>query len=72
MVRLKPERFQAGVAKKLHAHSFGLFKILKRIGPDVYILNLPADLGISLTFNVEDLVPYHTIASPFTYPCRLH
>lgn len=68
MVRLKPEQFQPGVSKKLHARSSGSFKILKKIGHNAYILNLPVDLGISSTFNVEDLVPYHNIVFPFTNP----
>lgn len=31
-------------------------------------MDLLDDLGISLTFNSEDLVPYHVITSPFVDP----
>lgn len=68
MVRLRPERFQLRIAKKLYARSSGSFQILKIIGSNASILDLPANLGISSTFDVEDLVSYHVIVSPFTDP----
>jgi len=43
----------------LHAHSAGPFKVLQRVGPNAYVLDLPHDFGISSTFNIEDLVAYH-------------
>ncbi|KAL7117671.1 hypothetical protein ACP275_03G087200 [Erythranthe tilingii] len=58
MVRVRPERFPQGIAKKLQARSVGPFKILKRVGSNAYVLELPSDMGISSTFNVEDLIPY--------------
>ena len=58
MVRLKPERFPPGTIRKLHARGAGPFKIVKRIGPNAYVLELPPDIGISSTFNVSDLVEY--------------
>ena len=33
-------------------------KIIKRVGPNAYVLELPPDLGISATFNISDLVEY--------------
>lgn len=33
---------------------------MNKVGPNAYILDIPTDLGISSTFNVEDLVPYHS------------
>lgn len=68
MVRLRPERFQPRVTKKLHACSSGPYEILNRVGPNAYVLNLPSDLGISSTFNVEDLVHFHGSSSPFVNP----
>ena len=44
--------------KKLHARGAGPFKIIKRIGPNAYVLDLPSDFGISSTFNISDLVGY--------------
>ena len=58
MVRLKPERFPPGTIRKLHARGAGPFKIIKKIGPNAYVLELPDDMGISSTFNVSDLVEY--------------
>ena len=58
MIKLNPERFPPGTFKKLHARSAGPFKILKKIGSNAYILELPSDLGINPTFNISDLVEY--------------
>ena len=58
MVRVRPERFSKGVAKKLQARSIGPFKILQRVGTNAYVLELPPEMGISSTFNVQDLLPY--------------
>ena len=58
MVRLKPERFPPGTLKKLHAQGAGPFKIIKKVGSNAYVLELPPELGISSTFNVSDLVEY--------------
>ena len=58
MIRLKPERFPPGTMKKLHARSAGPFEIIRKIGPNAYMLELPPDLGISPTFNISDLIEY--------------
>eukprot|EP00268_Persea_americana_P067966 TRINITY_DN9411_c0_g1_i11.p1 TRINITY_DN9411_c0_g1~~TRINITY_DN9411_c0_g1_i11.p1 ORF type:complete len:213 (+),score=38.23 TRINITY_DN9411_c0_g1_i11:4333-4971(+) len=71
MVRVRPERFQRfpqGIAKKLQARSTAPFKILKRLGPNAYFLDLPSDMGISSTFNVEDLVPFRGSSTPSANP----
>ena len=67
MVRLRPERFPPGTLKKLHARGAGPFKIIKRVGPNVYVLELPPELGISSTFNISDLVEYK---EPAMIPCE--
>jgi len=59
MIRIKPERFPSGTNRKLHARSAGSFKVLQRVGPYAYVLDLTHDFGISSTFNIEDLVAYH-------------
>jgi hypothetical protein len=72
MIRIRPERFPSGTVKKLQARSAGPFKVLKRIGSNAYVIELPSDYGISSTFNIEDLVAYKGPATipddPFTEP----
>ena len=55
MVRLRPERFPLGAVKKLHAWGAGPLKIIKKIRPNAYVLELSPDYGISSTFNIFDL-----------------
>lgn len=55
MIKLRPERFSPGTMKKLHARGAGPFKILRRVGQNAYVLELPPDFGISPTFNVSDI-----------------
>ena len=59
MVRIKPGRLPQGAIRKLHARNTDPFKVLKRIGPNAYLLDLPSDMGISSIFNVEDLILYY-------------
>uniref|UniRef100_A0A2N9IG07 RNA-directed DNA polymerase n=1 Tax=Fagus sylvatica TaxID=28930 RepID=A0A2N9IG07_FAGSY len=72
MIRIRPERFPSGTVKKLQARSAGPFKVLKRIGSNAYVIELPPDYGISSTFNIEDLIAYKGPATipddPFTEP----
>ena len=58
MIRLRPERFLSGSLKKLHARGAGPFKVIKRVGSNAYVLELPPELGISSTFNISDLTEY--------------
>ena len=58
MIRIRPERFPSGTVKKLQARSARPFKVLKRMGLNAYVIDLPHDYGISLSFNIEDLVAY--------------
>ncbi|XXG53890.1 hypothetical protein AAC387_Pa03g1908 [Persea americana] len=44
--------------KKLHPRNTSPYKILKKIGFNAYVLDLPSDSGVSSTFNVEDLMLY--------------
>ena len=58
MVKIRPERFTQRSKKKMQARSTWSFKILSKIDANTYILKIPSDWGISLTFNVEDLVRF--------------
>uniref|UniRef100_A0A2N9ICA7 Integrase catalytic domain-containing protein n=1 Tax=Fagus sylvatica TaxID=28930 RepID=A0A2N9ICA7_FAGSY len=46
MIRIRPERFPSGTVKKLQARSAGPFKVLKRIGSNAYVIELPPDYGM--------------------------
>ncbi|RVW96613.1 Transposon Ty3-G Gag-Pol polyprotein [Vitis vinifera] len=59
MVRLRPERFHPSTYQKLQAKKAGLFRVLKRLGENAYLLELPSNLHFSPIFNVEDLHIYH-------------
>ena len=58
IIRIRPKRFPPEVVKKLTARRAIPFKILKKINPNAYVLDLPPDYGISLTFNISNLVTY--------------
>lgn len=58
MVRIRPEQFPKGTYKKLHSNYVGLYKIVKKISSNAYVLELPSNMGISNVFNVEDLTMY--------------
>jgi len=58
MIKLRPERFLPRTMKKLHAREAGPFKVIKRIGPNVYVLELLLDYGISSTFNITNMKEY--------------
>ena len=76
MIRIRPERFPSGAVKKLQARSAGPFKVLKRIGSNAYIIDIPSTYGISSTFNIEDLVsfkgPIVVPSDPFEEPSQDH
>ena len=58
MVFLKKSRFLAGSYHKLKNKKIGPCKIISKINPNAYKVELPPDLRISSTFNVLDLTPY--------------
>ena len=74
MVKLKPERFSLRTMKKLHVRGAGPFKVLKRAGPNAYVLELPPEYDISSTFNISDMKEYKEPAlipsEPFE-PCPI-
>ncbi|XP_050278133.1 uncharacterized protein LOC126719643 [Quercus robur] len=68
----KKIQFPSGIIKKLQARSVGPFKVLKRMGPNAYVIDLPHDYGISSSFNIKDLVAYKSpiviSGTPFDEP----
>lgn len=63
IVWIRSKRSPPGSVQKLQAHSAGLFKVLQWVESNVYVIDVPPGLGISSTFNVENLVAYtsHTV-----------
>jgi len=53
MIHIRSERFPPGTVKKLNARSVGPYKILKKINPNTYVIDLPSNFGISLIFNLR-------------------
>ena len=58
-MHLSKERFPPGRHAKLKQRGDGPFKIVKCIGNNAYKVELPGEYGVSATFNVKDLSPYH-------------
>jgi hypothetical protein len=57
-LHLRKERFPDLRKSKLMPGAVGLFKVPEKINENAYKLDLPADFGVSATFNVADLKPY--------------
>jgi len=73
MIWIIPKQYPSGTnKKKLHARSAGPFKVLQRFGSNTYVIDLPLDIGMSSTFNIEDLgafqKPYSIPNDPFEIP----
>ena len=60
MVHLRKEHFPIGTYNKLKMKKFGPCKIVKRHDSgNAYEVELPADLNISLVFNILDLKEFY-------------
>jgi hypothetical protein len=57
-LHLRKERFPDLRKSKLMPRADGPFKVLEKINENVYKRDLPADFGVSPTFNIADLKPY--------------
>lgn len=58
MVHLNKSRLQKGTSTKLQMKRVGPCQVLEKYGKNAYKVELPVDLGISLVFNVADLIRY--------------
>ena len=58
MVRIRLERIPKMFSKQLHARAMGPYSIIRKLGSNAYLLDLPNDMDISHVFNIEDLLPY--------------
>ena len=58
MICIKLEQYPSGTVKKLKAHSASPFKVLKKLGSNAYVIDIPPDYGISSTFNVSNLIAF--------------
>ena len=71
MVHIRPERIPKTCSKKLYARAMGPYSIIRKLGSNAYLLNLPNDMDISHVFNVEDLLPYRGTFEPSTLPSSM-
>ena len=58
IVRIHPEKIPKTFLKKLYAIAMGPYSIIRKLGFNAYILDLPNDMDISHVLNIEDLLPY--------------
>ena len=58
MIHIKLEWYPSGIIKKLQGRSVGPFKVLKKLGPNAYVIDIPSNYGISSTFNIADLLAF--------------
>jgi hypothetical protein len=57
-LHLRKDHFPTLRRSKLMPRAAGPVKVLTKINDNAYIINLPAEFGVSTSFNVADLKPY--------------
>ena len=68
MICIHPERIPKTFSKKLYARAKGPYSIIRKLGSNAYLLDLPNDMDISPVFNVEYLLPYRGTIESSTLP----
>nr|GEX86637.1 reverse transcriptase [Tanacetum cinerariifolium] len=58
-IHMSKERFPPGRNAKLKQRGDGPFRIVQCMGNNAYKVELPGHYGVSATFNVKDLSPFH-------------
>ena len=58
LLNLRKDRFPNLRKSKLMPRADGPFKVLEKINDNAYKLELPADFGVSPTWNIAELKPY--------------
>ena len=58
MVYLHKEGFPTSSYLKLSKRKMGPYKIIKKIGENTYVVDLPKHIGLDSTFNILDLYSY--------------
>ena len=71
MVHIRPKRISKPFSKKLYARAVSRYSIIRKLGYNAYLLDLPNDVNISFVFNVEDLLPYRGTFEFSTLPCSV-
>ena len=61
------KEFQKCFKKKLYARAIDSYSIIRKLGSNAYLLDLPNDMNISSVFNVKDLLPYRGSFEPSTF-----
>lgn len=72
MVRFCLERYPIGITQKLHVRSSCPYKVLNKIKPNAYVLDIPTDQGSTLPLMQRTLYPITAIPHPILSLFQTH